>query len=85
MSRYVLAVVLVDPFLVTYGDPIKVWEAEVEGGQRWCEFLVIRLIVLWSRGSNIIIIDVKMLRQWYATGKIITIIYILIVLVFIVA
>ena len=36
-SRYELAVVLVNPFLVTYVDPIQVWEAEVEGGQRWCE------------------------------------------------
>ena len=60
-SRYVLAVVLVDPFLVTYRDPIQVWEAEVEGGQRWCELLVIRLIVLW--GSSIIIINVNMLRH----------------------
>ena len=49
-SRYVLAAVLVDPLLVTSGDPIQVWEAEVEGGQRWCELLVIRLVVLWSRG-----------------------------------
>ena len=62
-SRYVLAVVLVDPFLVTYRDPIQVWEAEVEGGQRWCELLVIRLIVLWSWGSSIIIINVNMLRH----------------------
>ena len=63
ITTYVLAVVLVDPLLVTSGDPIQVWEAEVEGGQRWCEPLVFRLVVLWSRGSNIIIIDVKMLRQ----------------------
>ena len=52
---------LVDPLLVTSGDPIQVCEAEVggrgEGGQRWREPLVIRL------GSNIIIIDVKMIRR----------------------
>ena len=35
----------------------------MEGGQRWCELLVIRLIVLWSWGSSIIIIDVNMLRH----------------------
>ena len=36
-SRYVLAVVLVDTLLVTCVDPTQVGEAEVEGGQRWCE------------------------------------------------
>ena len=56
-------VVLVDPLLVTSSDPIQVLEAQVEERQRWCELLVIRLVVLWSRGSNIFIIDVKILRH----------------------
>ena len=36
-SRYVLAIVLINTFLVTCVEPIKVGEAEVEGGQRWVE------------------------------------------------
>ena len=76
---------LVDPLLVTSGDLTQVQEvqvgavnsgnqvgeAEVEGRSEVVWDLVIRLIVLWSQGSNIIIIDVKMLwnhhAQAYAT------------------
>ena len=38
----------------------------MEGRSEVVWALVIRLIVLWSQGSNIIIIDVKMLRNHHA-------------------
>ena len=47
----------------------------------WKEGLVIRLIVLWSQGSNNIIIDVKMLRNHHAQTAIAVVVVLVLVVV----